>query len=275
MNREKRIANVLLVVFSAVSLLLLALPLTSAVQSFKAGVSYVLNPVPFHGSRAVERFAGMPTSVLRLITADVENASLRDELRNVALLKAELEGFKRENERLRAQMSLKPPAGRILLWARIMEREPLNWHRFILVDAGEKDGVEVNAPVLGAQGDVLAAVGRVTEVGPRWSKVLLLTDELSSLAAYIPSRQWEGLVEGQGSPRLRMNYLPSEAQFSIGDPVHTSATSATFPVDILIGTISKVYQRDPFLTFQAVEVAPSVQPGMLKEVLILVRQRTS
>lgn len=273
MNREKKIANTLLAIFSAISLLLLALPLNSAVQSFKAGVSYVLNPVPFKGSQAVNRIAALPPRISRLISADLENLELRAESRNVALLKAELESLRRENERLRSQAGLKPSVGRILLWAHVMEREPNNWHRFLMVDVGEDDGVEINSPVLGAQGPVLGAVGRVTEVGPNWSKVLLLTDEASAAAAYLPGQQWEGLVEGQGSSRLKMSYLPSEAQFAIGEPVHTSATSATFPADILIGNISKVYARDPFLTFQSVEVAPIVQPGLLKEVLILVRQR--
>jgi rod shape-determining protein MreC len=274
MNREKRIANTLLGVFSAISLLFLALPLTSAVQSFKTGVSYILNPIPFQGSRAVERLAGLPSSIVSLIRADVENRELRAETRNAALIKVEVEALKKENERLRTQLGMKPAGGRILLWARIMEREPLNWHSFIMVDAGEQDGVEINAPVLGVQGQSLGAIGRVTEVGPRWSKVLLLTDQLSAVAAYLPGQQWEGLVEGQGGPRLKMNYLPSESQFALGESVHTSATSATFPPDILIGTISKVYARDPFLTFQSIEVVPAIQPGLLKEVLILVRQRT-
>ena len=274
MNREKRIANTLLAVFSAISLLFLALPLTSAVQSFKAGLSYVLDPMPYQGSKAVERLAAVPSTVTRLILADVENRDLREELRNQAVVRNRLEELANENERLRAALGMRPAAGRILLWARVMEREPLNWHRCLMVDAGEKEGVEVNSPVLGVEGSTLAAVGRVSEAGPHWSKVLLLTDELSSLAAYIPDRQWEGLVEGQGGARLRMNYLPSEAQFAIGETVRTSATSATFPAEVLVGTISRVYARDPFLTFQSVEVAPAVQPGLLKEVLILVRQKS-
>lgn len=273
MNREKRIANILLVAFSAISLLLLALPLSSAVQSLKAGLAYVLDPVPYRGSKAVERFAGMPANVIHLISADIENQELRVENRNFSLLKAELDALKAENQRLRGEMGLKPPAGRLLLWAHVMEREPLNWHRAVMVGVGEQEGVEVNSPVLGVQGQTLGAVGRVTEVGKRWSKILLLTDEQSAVAAYIPGPQWEGLVEGQGGPKLRMSYLPSEAQFAIGQLVHTSATSATFPPDVLIGSISRVYARDPFLTFQSVEVAPVIQAGLLKEVLIVVRQK--
>lgn len=275
MNREKRIANTLLVSFSTIALLLLFLPLSTPVQSLKAGVSYILNPVPFHGAKAAQRFAGMPATIIHLISADIENRDLRAENRNFALIKTELDSLKAENERLRGQMGLKPPPGRLLVWARVMEREPLNWHRFVLVDVGEKDGIEINSPVLGAQGQTLGAVGRVTEVGPTWSKVLLLTDEQSAVAAYMAGLQWEGLVEGQGGSKLKMSYLPAEAQFAIGQLVRTSATSATFPPDVLIGSVSRVYARDPFLTFQSIEVAPAIQAGLLKEVLIVVRQKAS
>ncbi len=270
----KRIANYLLVFFSAVSLTLLCLPMSPLVQSFKAGLSYLFNPIPFHGSRAAERFSRIPSSIRHLILADIENRELREELKNAALLKAEAESLRRENERLRGELGIKPGQGRLLLWARVVKRESPNWFRFLLVDAGEKDGLELNAPVLGLKGGTLGAVGRITEIGPRWSKVLLLTDELSSAAAYIPSKQWEGLIEGQGNPKLRMNYLPEEAQFTIGEAVYTSPTSETFPPDILVGHISRVFASDPFLAFQSVEVTPAVQASVLKEVMILVRQRS-
>ena len=273
MNREKRIANTLLAAFSAVSLALLLLPMSSPVR--RDIPSGLRKDTSRHRSGSSTIVRSAPTRRRHLILADVENNELREELRNQSILRGRLVELQRENDRLRAELGMKPAAGQILLWARVMERDPLNWHRFLMVDAGEKEGLEVNAPVLGLQGETLGAVGRVSEVGPHWSKVLLLTDEQSSLAAYIPDRQWEGLVEGVGGARLRMNYLPSEAQFAIGETVRTSATSATFPPDMLVGTISKVYARDPFLTFQSVEVMPAVQPGLLKEVLVLVRQKNS
>jgi len=273
MNREKVNANYLLVIFSLVAIALLSLPVSSGVQAFRASVSYLLFPAPLRGAAAVDRLAAMPSSVVYLIGADQENQRMRQELKGTALIKAETEALRQENERLRAALGMKPKDGVVVRWARVMTRDPQNWFRFIIVAAGGKDGIEINAPVLGIAEGNLGAVGRVVEVGEDWSKVLLLTDELSSLAGYIPSKSWEGLVEGQGGARLRMNYLPAEATFSIGELVYTSATSATFPSDILVGSISKVFQRDPFLTFQAVEVRPSVNASGLKEVMILAKQR--
>ena len=49
MQRETRIANFVLGALSALSLLLLSLPLSTPVRSLKAGAGYVLNPLAYHG----------------------------------------------------------------------------------------------------------------------------------------------------------------------------------------------------------------------------------
>ena len=79
----------------------------------------------------------------------------------------------------------------------------------------------------------------------------------------------EGLVQGQSGPRLRMNYLPSETALTVGDLVYTSPTSATFPGEVLIGRVAAVNPRDPFLTFQSVEVSPALDAASLTDVMIL------
>ena len=118
-------------------------------------------------------------------------------------------------------------------------------------------------------GGKLVVLGRIAEVSERTSKVLLVTDEFSSVAARLSSGTVEGLVQGQGTERMRMNYLHSEATVTPGDEVLTSATSATFPPGLLIGRVAKGYARDPFLTFQSAEVRPGFDPASVKEVMIL------
>ncbi|HAH07609.1 MAG TPA: rod shape-determining protein MreC [Elusimicrobia bacterium] len=273
MDREKRVANYFLLAFGLISIALMSLPLTGKVQAFRAYAAYLYDPLPYYGFQGLQRIRQLPPDVVRLITADAYSRELEAELKQTALLRAEAEGLRRENERLAASLSLSTSAPKALRWARVIEREPQNWHRALMIDAGAEDGLEVGSPVLAAEDGRLAVAGRIVETSRRTSKVLLLSDELSAVAAYFPEGQWEGLVQGQGSVRLKMNYLPVEAQVRIGDKVATSPTSATFPPDILIGMVSKVFERDPFLAFQVVEVSPAVHPGRLKEVLILRRKR--
>lgn len=272
MHREKIISNYLLAGFSAVSLVLMSLPLSAPVRSLKACLAYAFNPVAYHGAHAIERFEGVPAGIRRLIMAEIQNQALLAEMRQWALVRAEAETLRRENERLRAAVGLKAPDGALGVWAHVMERDPAHWYHSLSVDVGRDADVAINAPVLGQRGDRLVALGRVTEVGPNSSKILLLTDELSSAAAYLSSGPVEGLVQGQGRERLLMNYIHSEAKVAEGDEVLTSATSATFPPDVLIGRVSRVFPRDPFLTFQSVEVKPAAEASAFSEVVIVKRR---
>lgn len=277
MHRETRVANYILATLSALSLVLMSLPLSAPVASVKACLSYAFNPVAYYGSKGIDRLSGAPSNVARLIAADVHNRALIEEMSRWNLAKAEMEALRKENARLKDLLGLKLPQGRTPIWAQVMERDPLHWYHSITVNAGSDEGVVLNAPVLGQKGEKLIALGRITEVGPKSSKVLLLTDELSSAAAYLSSstavlngaEESEGLVQGQGAPRLLMNYLQSEAVLYQGDWAYTSATSATFPPDILIGQVDKVHQRDPFLTFQSVEIKPAADASSFREVMIL------
>lgn len=269
MQRETRIANFVLGALTALSLLLLSLPLSTPVKSFKAATGYLLDPLAYHGEGAYQHLADAPTRMRRLLEADMENERLRAELKRGEWLATTVSALSLENERLRLALVLKAPAGRSPAWVHVMERDPIHWYRSLVVDAGSDRGVSLNDPVLGPRDGQLVAVGRVVDVRPKTSTVLLLTDEGASVAAYLSSGTYEGLVQGQDGPRLRMNYLNAEVQLSTGDSVYTSPTSATFPPDVLIGRVARVNPRDPFLTFQSVEISPAADASSLQELMIL------
>jgi rod shape-determining protein MreC len=273
MYRETRVSNYVLVVLAALALVLLSLPLSAPVRAFKAAAVYLLNPAAFYGAKAEQRLAQAPPRLARLLRADLENVQLQAQLRDALWQKAELEALRAENRRLVQALGLGTPSGYKPLWADVMERDPLHWYNSIMVTAGSGQGVTINAPVFGDKGGMLVAIGRVTEVRPDSSLVLLLTDELSSVAATLSTAAAEGLIQGQGGPRLLMNYLPSEVVVSTGDLVYTSPTSATFPGEILLGVVARVNPRDPFLTFQSAEVRPAADAAALNHVMILLAAR--
>ncbi len=267
--REIRISNYILAVFSALALFLLSLPLAAPVRALKACVIYLCDPMVYYGAQGVGRLADVPTGLARLMSADMENQRLRAELQNALWRGSELEALRAENQRLSQALGLKVPGRREALWADTIERDPLHWYNSVIVNAGARQGVALNAPVLGVQGDALVVVGRITEVRRDAAVVLLATDEASSIAAVLSTAAVEGLVQGDGGPTLRMNYLPPETELRLGDRVFTSPTSATFPPGIFIGRAISINPRDPFLTFQSVEVEPALGAAMLHRVMIL------
>jgi rod shape-determining protein MreC len=269
MQRETRIAQYVVLSLTALSLVLLSMPLSSPVRSFKTGASYLLDPISYEGERGTQKLTGAPARVRELLSADLDNKRLQDELRRMSWLKADVESLGLENERLRRALGLKTPAGRHPVWAHVMQRDPQRWYASVTVDAGADRGVSLNDPVLGRKDDAVVAVGRVIEVRPHSSIVMLLTDQRSAAAAYLSSGTYEGLIQGQDGPRLRMNYVNSEAKIVGDDTVFTSPTSVTFPPDVLIGRVAQINPRDPFLALQSVEVSPALDAASLQEVLIL------
>ena len=269
MHREARVSNYILGVLLGVSLILLSLPMSVPVQTIKTCLIYAIDPAVYYGAKGVERLSDAPTHVRDLLMADTENRRMREEIRSAAWTLAQAQELKKENGRLRAALGIKSLPGFTPLWARVMERDPLHWYRSLVVDVGVDHGVRLNAPVLGQAGENLVAIGRVVEVRPRSSLVLLLTDELSSVAAYLSSSTLEGLVQGQGNSRLLMNYLSSDVTIQNSDEVRTSVTSATFPPGMLIGSLVKINSRDPFLTFQSAEIQSALDASSLKAAVIL------
>ena len=82
MQRESRIAHYVVGSLTALSLVLLSLPLSLPVRAFKACASYVFDPVSYEGERGVQRLAEAPSRVRELLSADIENHRLQEDRRN-------------------------------------------------------------------------------------------------------------------------------------------------------------------------------------------------
>jgi rod shape-determining protein MreC len=271
MHRETQISNYILAAFSALALIMLSLPLSAPVRACKAGLVYLFNPAVYCGAQGLQRLADTPPGLSRLLSADLENVRLRAQLRQDVWQLAQMDALREQNQRFARALGLKPPRGYAPLWGEVLERDPLHWYSSIMVSIGATQGVPLNAPVLGEREGALVAIGRVTEVRRDSCVVLLLTDESSSAAAYLSSAAVEGLVQGEkgGGPRLSMNYLAPEVPLVQGDLVYTSATSATFPGHILIGSVAAIQPRDPAWNTQSVAVQPALDAASLSQVMIL------
>ncbi len=275
MHREARTANQLLVVLMGVSILILSLPLSRPIAAVKACLTYVFDPPLYQGANGIKYLSEVPSSVRNLMSADVENRSLKEEIKNELLLRTQVDSLESENARLRSEVGLAAPRKMPFIWASVIKRAPSDWYQSFLISAGEDQGLKPNDPVFAPYGKSLAAVGRIMEVRADVSVVQLLTNDLSAVAALAISGSTQsassfgGLAQGEGVPSLRLNYLPIEASLHEGDQVVTSPTSASFPPSIVIGTVVRVYPVDPFLVFQSAEVRPALAPSSFDEVLII------
>ena len=143
--------------------------------------------------------------------------------------------------------------------------EPNPYLRYVTINGGTLQGVEVGMPVVSGGAGL---IGRVAQVGPRTAKVQLLTDSDSAVAALLQTSRVTGLVVGQPDGTLRMEYIPQEASVDVGDIVLTSGLGGFMPKGLVVGQVTEVQQMD-YALFQAAVVRPAVDFSRLEWILVL------
>lgn len=191
--------------------------------------------------------------------------------KEVADLRRELlavEELALENRRLKTLLGFKETTDLPMLPARVVGRSASAWFRTATLDKGSEDGILVDSPVVTAEG----VVGRVYQVGPSASRVLLLTDTSSALDALVQRSRSPVVVEGRLTDRCRILYLARTDDARPGDRVVTSGLGDVFPKGLLIGEISKV-ERARGGAFQVAELKPSTDFFHLEEVFVVLKER--
>ena len=147
---------------------------------------------------------------------------------------------------------------------RTIGQDPSNLQRYITLDVGRESGIERNMPVITGRG----LVGRISEVGETWSRVLLIIDPQSTVNALTQSTRASGAVQGQADGSLVMRTIPQGDAVSVGDTVFTSGLGGNFPRQLLIGQIIEAERKD-YELYQSAVVQPTVDFDHLEVVLII------
>lgn len=157
--------------------------------------------------------------------------------------------------------------------ARIIARDSGNWYHSFVVNKGSNDGIETDMNVIAGTG----LVGRVTEVGPDWAKVLSIIADNSNVSATLLSTEEHLIISGdlesysQGSIRFSQ-LIDRDSAVIEGDKIVTSNISDKYLPGILIGYIKSIDVDSNNLT-KSGEVTPAVDFGRLDEVLIILDKK--
>ena len=164
----------------------------------------------------------------------------------VAELQHENVRLVKENNQLREEYNrLREDQGweRSIPWetklVRVVGRDPFNWWRRIKINLGTNKEVRLNQPVISVRGEL---VGRISEVGPLTSWVLLVGDPNCRFSALLKeSRSQGGIVSPRqysADPRVvELTYLPNDVELRPGQAVVTSGLGGGFPKEIPVGQV--------------------------------------
>jgi rod shape-determining protein MreC len=214
--------------------------------------------------KGVGFFTGTWERYVDLVHLQEENHMLREIVDELNLEKNELLEERLENRRLRSLIGFKSRVPKPLLPAQVIGKDLSGWFQTLTIDRGLQDGIEEGMAVLSVQG----IVGQIMESSGNFSRVLLITDPNSAVAAMAQTSRARGIVEGRGSEGCLLKYVHRSETLTEGDSVLASGLDGIYPKGTMIGTVSRVDRMETKL-FQEVEIQPAVDFNKLEEILVV------
>lgn len=253
---------------TAVILLLAGISLKSGNNAVSNVIGTVISPIQ-SGAAAVVR--GTKNFAVNIVSSGKnarENEKLKEEIAALNDQLRMVEGYKTENEKLRALLELSESRSEFKSTAaNVIGRSIDELRSIITIDKGTRHNIKKNAVVYTAEG----LVGRVSEVGYNYAKVQTIFDAESAVSAICMRSGDMGIVEGvssSGGGICTMNYIDKSAKTVVGDMIETSAAGGIFPKGILIGKITQIKEDSRALTLSAT-IEAGVNPNRLDTVLVI------
>ncbi len=229
----------------------------------------VLSPVQNFFSDIGSSVGGFFGFVFDMKDMQQENLELKDQVNELSARVRELESFGQENERLRQLLEFKDSSyEQNMIGCEVIAKDPGNWFHSFTIDKGAGDGIAVDDAVISGAG----LVGRVTEVGANWSKVLTIIDTDSSVGALVSRTQDFAILDGDISladdGKCKLSYVSKDASLVVGDTVVTSGLGGVYPEGILIGTVAEI-TSDSMGYSQSAVIDMAVDFQKIREVLVI------
>ena len=167
-------------------------------------------------------------------------------LAQIALLKE----LRKENEVLREALNIDLQKEFKLALAEVIGKDISE--DLILINKGAEDGILKDMPVI-TQAKVL--LGKIGEVYKNFSKVILLSNQGSTILVKVEDGEIKGVVKGKGNFKILLDDIPLNQEIKEGDFIITTLLGGNFPKGLLIGQIKEVKKSD-VEPFQQAEILP-------------------
>jgi rod shape-determining protein MreC len=226
-------------------------------DSLRTNVTDVVAPMLDVVARPLNAIGAVVERAKMVVTTYQSNVRLENENEKLLHWQQVALNLDAENQQLRGMLNAVPKTALAYVTARVIANSGGAFVRMILINAGAADHVSRGQAAITGEG----LVGRLTEVGDRASRVLLITDLNSRIPVTIESSHAAAVLAGDNSERPRLMYLPPGETAKVGDRVVTSGEGGVFPPGLPVGVVSAMDAAGP-------RVEPYVEMSQLSYVLV-------
>jgi rod shape-determining protein MreC len=201
-----------------------------------------------------------------------QNRELREELRKMEAWKEAALQLEQKNARLLDLNKVRLDPKFTYVTGVVMADSGSPFRQSVLLNVGERDGIRDGWATM----DGIGLVGRISGVGERTSRVILVTDTNSRIPVTVQPSGQKAILSGDNSPLPPLEFIDDTDEVRPGDRVVTSGDGGVFPAGLLVGQVvlstdkrlrvvlAADYQRLEFLrVLRSHELEPIVDPGHL------------
>jgi rod shape-determining protein MreC len=209
-------------------------------------------------SRPIATVSDMVAQAQALADLRAENVELRRHRDRLLEWQAVARRLDAENDSLRAMLNFHGGPEADFVTARVIGDTGGAFAHSVILNAGSGAGVRKGQAAVTGDG----LVGRVTDVGARSARVLLLTDINSRIPVLVEETGTRAILTGTNKEHPRLGHLPQGASIAPGQRVVTSGHAGVFPARLPVGVVARVGEG-------AITVQPFIRPDRLEYVRVV------
>jgi rod shape-determining protein MreC len=270
-SRAVRRRSIIFIALLATTLVMMAVSSNQAVHDLQNALNYALRPIQGAVAGVASGVSGVVGAVGEIERLHGDNTALRDENQRLTIENEHAKEVERQNDVLTGLLQLQNAFEYKTVAAQVIARESSEFRRVVTISKGSDDGI--------AQGDVVIAeggalAGRVIELGPNFAKVVLITDQSSTVIGQLQSSLATGEVVGTLEETLQMKNVDSTEGIELGEEVVTAGIElaggirSPYPKGLLLGQVIDV-RRDANSIVQTAFLQPAADLEKLEYVLVV------
>ncbi|MBC7132926.1 MAG: rod shape-determining protein MreC [Roseovarius sp.] len=162
-----------------------------------------------------------------------QNQDLRRELQQMKAWKEAALQLEQENARLLDLNNVQLDPRLTYVTGVVMADSGSPFRQSVLINVGARDGIMEGWAAM----DGLGLVGRISGLGARTARVILLTDTSSRIPVTVQPSGQRALLIGDNSRAPLLDFVEAPDQVRPGDRVLTSGDGGVFPAGLVAGTV--------------------------------------
>jgi rod shape-determining protein MreC len=217
----------------------------------------------FHGIGSSVR--GGWANYIDLRNTRQQNHDLQEQIARLRLEQAAEAEDAIQGHRLQALLDFQQHYVATTVAAQVIGTSGSELSRLIYIDKGAKDGLKPDQAVITPDG----IVGKLRDVFPHTSQVLLINDQTSGAGVLLATTRIRAILRGSTTGSTLINNLTPDNRIKPGEQVLTSGGDQVYPRGLAVGTVESIAPDPDHQPYTLIKLRPAANLNQLEEVLVI------